>query len=118
MTGPRRRTRVLVAACMTVWTVLQATTLVVAATRGGSAADAFRFAYTGMLCMVLVALTVVAWRWVARAKHWVPAVPESPPTVRGPAPDGAAPGEAPGGGPRPSPPPQGLSRAATPPRRW
>ena len=65
MAGPSRRTRLVVAVAMTMWAVLQAATLVVAAVRGGEPSDAFRYVYTGMLTMVLVALTVVAWRWVA-----------------------------------------------------
>lgn len=117
MTGPRRTTRVAVAVVMTVWTALQCATLVVAAVRGGSEADAFRFTYTGMLCMVLVTLTVVAWRWVARANLWVPPVPEGPPIVRGPVLDGATPG-APDVEERRLPRHQGLSGETSPPRRW
>lgn len=82
MHTPGRRARVLVAIVMTLWTTLQGATLVVAAVRGGGPTDAFRFAYTGMVVMALVALTVVAWRWVARAGSWLPAPPGNAPTSR------------------------------------
>lgn len=82
MHTPGRRARVLVAVVMTLWTTLQGATLVVAAVRGGGPVDAFRFTYTGMVEMALVVLTVVAWRWVARAGSWRPGPPSDAFTSR------------------------------------
>lgn len=109
MREPGRRTRLVVAVAMTLWTVLQAATLVVAAHRQGEPSDAFRYAYTGILTMALTALTVVAWRWVARAR----------PGPRPPGPGGSsAPPPAEPAASAETPEHRGLSGRVTPPRRW
>ena len=67
--GAPRAVRLAVALVLTLVTGLFAATLVVAAVRGGPTTDAALFFYTGVLVLVLGALTVVAWRWVARSRH-------------------------------------------------
>lgn len=112
MTSPSRRARTVVALVMTLWTVLQGTTLVVAAIRGGEPADAFRYVYTGMLTMALVALCVVAWRWVARATPYVLPPRAGEPTARTPT-------EPEPDAPAPEPPSHhGLTGRVPPPQRW
>ncbi len=110
MAGPSRRTRLVVAVAMTMWAVLQAATLVVAAVRGGEPSDAFRYVYTGMLTMVLVALTVVAWRWVAGGRPGPSPVASGMPTGRTPSEATEEPPTA-----RPH---RGLAGHEQPPARW
>lgn len=110
MSGPRRSTRLAVAVAMTLWAVLQAATLVVAALGAGGPRDPFTFTYTGMFTMVLVVLCVVAWRWVGRATGYLPPPPAGEPTARTPA---QAVEPQPGSRSH-----HGLRGQVPPPRRW
>lgn len=124
MGAPSRRARLAVAVAMTTWTVLQAATLVVAAVRGGDTSDALVFTYTGMVTMALTALTVVAWRWVARARPGPPPVASGTPTDRTPiqrTPDDSAPtGPTPAVATEETPTVRhrGLAGHEQPPTRW
>lgn len=67
--GPRRAVRVTVAVVLTAATVLQTLTIVAAAVGGGPTVYAAQFFFTGVWVLLLGWMTVVAWRWVARAAH-------------------------------------------------
>lgn len=61
-----------VATVLSIWAVLQAATLVVAAVRGGSPDHAFTFLYTGMFTAALVFAAWRAWAWTAAARSLAP----------------------------------------------
>ncbi|WP_182111203.1 MULTISPECIES: hypothetical protein [unclassified Actinotalea] len=103
-TPPRFGARLLLAGVLTLWAGLHATTMLVAALRGGEPLDAMRWWSTGLVTAGLAAAAVWAWRRVA--------------TARGSG--GPRPGTSDASGPTDAGRPRhrGFSGEIEPPRRW